>query len=114
MAKVTEVRLVDDRDKGPADETVSFGLDGKSYTIDLSTNNATALRETLAEWIADARPDSGWSAPQRSRQRRSKSSESGVSPTAIREWARENGHSVSDRGRVSKAVQEAYAAAQSA
>ena len=30
---------------------------------------------------------------------------------AIREWARQNGHKVSDRGRISKSVIEAYKAA---
>ena len=30
--------------------------------------------------------------------------------TAIREWARQNGHTVSDRGRIPKYVIEAYAA----
>jgi hypothetical protein len=31
--------------------------------------------------------------------------------TAIREWAREHGHKVSDRGRIPKSVIEAYEAA---
>jgi Lsr2 len=30
---------------------------------------------------------------------------------AIREWARENGHKVSDRGRISRSIMEAYKAA---
>ncbi|WP_345134066.1 Lsr2 family DNA-binding protein [Microbacterium laevaniformans] len=37
---------------------------------------------------------------------------SGVDLAAVREWARANGHTVSERGRVPAAVLEAYAAAQ--
>jgi len=112
MAKVTEVRLVDDLNGEAADETVYFGLDGNEYAIDLSADHAKALRENLADYVEKARKSSTSAAPRR--QRRARQGESGVSPTVLREWARENGHSVSDRGRVSQAVRDAYAAAQSA
>jgi len=39
--------------------------------------------------------------------RRSRSADS----AAVREWARQNGYEVSDRGRISQALREAYAAA---
>lgn len=112
MAQVTEVRLVDDRDKGPADETVQFGLDGRNYTIDLSSNNAQALRESIQEWLEFARPDSNRPAPQRQQATgRSRGRGDSQRLNEIRAWAKENGHSVADRGRISKAVQDAYAAA---
>ena len=46
MAQKVKIILVDDLDGGSADETVRFGLDGVSYEIDLSADNAvrTALR----------------------------------------------------------------------
>lgn len=113
MAQVTEIRLVDDLTGEAADETVNFGLDGKDYAIDLSADHAKALRENLAEFIEKSRRASTSAAP--SRQRRSpRQGESGVNPTALREWARANGHTVSDRGRVSEAIRKAYAEAQSA
>ena len=40
MARKVQVLLVDDLDGGAADETVSFALDGASYEIDLSSDNA--------------------------------------------------------------------------
>ena len=40
MAQKVEVHLEDDLDGGPADDTVTFALDGKDYEIDLSTANA--------------------------------------------------------------------------
>jgi len=36
MAQTIEVKLVDDIDGSNADETLAFGLDGKSYEIELS------------------------------------------------------------------------------
>ncbi|MDN5803406.1 MAG: Lsr2 family protein, partial [Microlunatus sp.] len=54
-----QIILEDDYDGGEADETVSFGLDGAEYEIDLSTANATELRNGLAPWLAHARKRSG-------------------------------------------------------
>ena len=51
MAKETITRLIDDLDRSEADETVKFGLDGVQYEIDLSTKNATKLREALKPYI---------------------------------------------------------------
>jgi hypothetical protein len=50
MAQQTTVALIDDIDGGKAAETVSFGLDGSIYEIDLSKKNATALRKALGEF----------------------------------------------------------------
>lgn len=59
MAKRVQVVLEDDVDGSPADETVSFGLDGVSYEIDLSAENASALRDQLAKWIGAAQRTGG-------------------------------------------------------
>ena len=55
MAQKVQVILVDDIDGGAADETVSFSLDGVSYEIDLSTANAAAFRDSLAQYVGTAR-----------------------------------------------------------
>src|SRR6476659_2859046 len=55
MAQQTTVALIYDIDGGKAAETVSFGLDGSIYEIDLSKKNATALRKALGEFTASAR-----------------------------------------------------------
>jgi hypothetical protein len=106
MAKKVQVLLVDDVDKSsPADETVSFSLDGVSYEIDLTSDNATKLRDDLAVWIGHAERTGGRrstsKAGARSSSRRQDSS-------AVREWARDNGYKVSERGRISGEVQAAY------
>ena len=59
MAKRVQVVLEDDVDGSLADETVSFGLDGVSYEIDLSAANASALRDQLAKWIGAAQRTGG-------------------------------------------------------
>jgi hypothetical protein len=55
MAKTVIVKLTDDLDGSDADETVSFGLDGKMYEIDLNKKNATALRKAIGEYIEKGR-----------------------------------------------------------
>jgi general stress protein YciG len=111
MAKRVHVVLEDDISGGTADETVSFGLDGSSYEIDLTTANAEKLRNALSEYVAHGRKVSS------GRARRGGSSSGGSARTdreqlqAIREWARRNGYEVSDRGRISSKVVEAFNAA---
>jgi len=106
MAKKVQVLLVDDIDKSsPADETVSFSLDGVSYEIDLTSNNAGKLRDDLAVWIGHAERTGGRRATARSA---SKGSGRKTDLSAVRTWARENGHQVSERGRISAQVQAAY------
>ena len=112
MAQKVQVLLVDDIDGGDADETVEFALDGTRYEIDLSSGNASKLRDTLAPYVAEARKASnGRRRPSGSSGGGRKAAASGDSPAAIRAWARENGYDVPDRGRVSTEVREAYAAA---
>lgn len=112
MVQRTEVVLVDDVDGGDAAETVTFSLDGVSYEIDLNDENAAALRESVSRWVGSARKVSGGrassSGKRGGRASSGRSSASGNDANAIREWARANGHTVSDRGRISAQVVEAY------
>ena len=106
MAQRVNIVLVDDIDQSDAEETVTFGLDGKEYTIDLNAKNAKKLRDALAPYVAHGRPVSS-----RGGRRSAKSAAGGAAASEIRAWARENGMDVPERGRVSAAVREAYAAA---
>lgn len=107
MAKKVQVLLVDDIDKSsPADETVSFSLDGVSYEIDLTSDNAAKLRDDLAVWIGHAERTGGRRTSGRSAGAGKGSGRKDVG--AIRAWARENGHTVNDRGRISAEIQAAY------
>lgn len=114
MAQKVTVQMVDDLDGSQSDDisTVTFGLDGVSYEIDLTDANATHLRATLEEFVTHARrtggrikrgtPPAGGGSTSAGRER----------ARAIREWARENGYEVSDRGRIPAEVVEAFDAAE--
>ncbi|GAA0510620.1 Lsr2 family protein [Saccharopolyspora subtropica] len=113
MAQKVTVTLVDDLDGGQADETVEFGLDGVSYQIDLSAENAAELREALANYVSNARRAGGRKKPG---PRPGGGARSGGGSTsadreqnqAIREWARKRGLKVSDRGRIPADIVEQY------
>ena len=111
MAQKVNIVLVDDIDQSEADETVSFGLDGKEYAIDLNTKNASALRDALAPYVAHARSAGGRSRRSGGGGGGSARSAGGPTPAEIRAWARENGFDVPERGRVSAEVRDAYNAA---
>jgi hypothetical protein len=103
MAREVQIKLVDDLDGGAAAETVSFGLDGSSYEIDLSKRNASKLRGALEPYVAGGRKVT----PAR-RRGRGRARAGGPSAAEVRDWARVNGWEVSDRGRVPAEVREAY------
>ena len=110
MAQQVETRLVDDLDGSEAAETVAFAFEGRQYEIDLSDQNAAKLRDALARYVAAARRAGGTgrsriSAP---RSPRASSGTDREQTSAIREWARQNGHQISDRGRIPNSVMEAY------
>jgi hypothetical protein len=110
VAQRVHIVLEDDLDGTEADDTVTFGLDGVTYEIDLSASNAAALRDSLAHYVANARRVSGRSNARRSGGRAGRSA-GGPSPAEVRDWAREQGKVVSDRGRVPADVRAAYDAA---
>ena len=111
MAQKVQVLLVDDVDGSTADETVTFALDGVSYEIDLTSAHAADLRDAFGSWLGHARKVGGRATGRTAARGRRTSSGTSGEATAIREWARANGHDVSERGRISAEVRAAYAAA---
>jgi hypothetical protein len=88
-------------------ETVRFSVNNTSYIMDLTTKNAAAFRDAIKPYIDAAvkevasLPRSASSAPKGNKEELQK----------IRQWAKDNGYQVSDRGRVSAEIQSAYHAA---
>ncbi|MET7982449.1 MULTISPECIES: Lsr2 family protein [unclassified Streptomyces] len=102
MAQRVVVTLFDDIDGSEAAETIAFGLDGRSYEIDLNPTNAEGLRKALEPYVEAGR-------------KRSKSGKAYThtaltpDPAAVRAWARSNKMDVPPRGRIPKKVYEAFA-----
>ena len=107
MAQKVNIVLVDDLDGSEASSTVSFGLDGTTYEIDLNDKNSGKLRDALAPYLGHARKVSSGGR----RGRKAAAGSLGPSPRLVRDWARSNGYDVSDRGRVPADVTAAYQAA---
>jgi len=101
MAQKVQITFIDDVDGRAADETVKFALDGVAYEIDVSTGHAREMRGALAPYVSAARRVSG-----RSTQKAAKPT--GRDHNAVRTWARANGHTVSDRGRIRADILDAY------
>jgi hypothetical protein len=107
MAKQIITVMTDDLDGGEADRTIEFGLDGATYTIDLSEKNAGKLRKALEPYLqvasrvgrTNGRAAARTAAPSRANRDQNQ---------AIREWAAKNGHELSERGRIPSSIVEAY------
>jgi Lsr2 len=111
MAQRTHVLLVDDIDGSAADETVTFGLDGTAYEVDLSTANAALLRKSLADYVVHGRRSSLTRGGSPRRTIKPTLAASSVDTATVRAWARDNGYAVNDRGRVAAEIVDAYRAA---
>jgi SAM-dependent methyltransferase len=105
MAQRTVVRLTDDLSgvEIPAGkgETVTFSLDGWSYEIDLTAKNANALRKALRPYIEAGRPI-------KNSRRHPTRTRVAADTRTVKEWARANGYQVRERGRIPKAVIDAF------
>ena len=105
MAQRHIVQLIDDIDSSEAAETIVFGIDGVTYEIDLNTDHAAQLRDALAVYVAHARRSASRSGSSR---RGSSARVDREQISAIREWARANGHSIGSKGRIPAHIIEAY------
>jgi hypothetical protein len=98
MAQKIQTLFIDDLDGGEAEGTVRFGLDNAEYEIDLSAQNAEALRKVLARYVeAGRRAPGAIRQPARSGRR---GSANGLNTTEVREWAKAQGIEVKERGRI--------------
>ena len=108
MAQKVIREFVDDIDGSPAERTFSFAVDGVSYEIDLSTQNIAEFKSAISGFIESARKVKGSSG----RRTRSPSGGGGrqsrEQTQAVREWARQRGHNISERGRIPASIQQAF------
>lgn len=132
MSRETVVVLTDDLTGSPATETIEYTLDGVSYEIDLSAENAKRFRKNMSEFVDASRRVNGTSrsgqkaagkrgrpkkADGGSRKKRARSTSAvastrqGPDPKAVRQWASEQNKEVPQRGRLSADLVSEYLAA---
>ena len=105
MAQNTTIELIDDLDpEYQADETVRFGIDGVSYEIDLHVEHAEELRAALERFVSNGRRVGQQARGRGSTARSTTVRRDGTDPKVVREWAKEQGITVNDRGRVPLAL----------
>ncbi|MCF2526677.1 histone-like nucleoid-structuring protein Lsr2 [Yinghuangia soli] len=104
MAQRVVVTLQDDIDGSAAAETIRFGLDGKSYEIDLSEGHAEEIRALLGRYVDAARRTARTGKPY-------KQTTVAPDPAAVRAWARAQGMDVPTRGRIPKSIYQEFEAA---
>lgn len=111
MAQRVSVVLEDDLDGGPADSTITFAYNGSSYEIDLNSKNADKFEKAISGYVEAARKVGGSTRAKRGTGSASRGGSSKEELAKVREWAKANGHDVSERGRISGKVMDAYNAA---
>ena len=114
MAQKITTLFIDDIDGGAAEGTVRFALDGTEYEIDLNAQHSEELRSALGKYVSHARKVGGTARRAgRAAGRGGRGTGSTLNTTEIRNWARENGYDIKDRGRVPADVVAKYQAATS-
>ena len=100
MAQKITTLFIDDIDGGAAEGTVRFALDGTEYEIDLNSEHSEELRSALGKYVPHARKVGGAARRAgRGAGRGARGAGSTLNTTEIRNWARENGYDIKDRGR---------------
>ena len=106
MARQVIERLVDDIDGSEATQSVSFGVDGLGYQIDLNDQHAHDLRSKLSPFLEVARRVRDDSGRPRAGARGAVADKDRNS--SIRQWALDEGVELPSRGRIAGTVQQAY------
>ncbi|MBS2965613.1 Lsr2 family protein [Actinocrinis puniceicyclus] len=103
--------MTDDLTGGEATQTIHFSLDNTDYVIDLNDKNAAALRSDFEKYIEAGRRHRADGSAAKAKRTAVRGPSSGVDTAVVREWARANGYEVSERGRVSKKIIDAFVTA---
>jgi len=109
MVQKTVVTMVCDLphdDEVGGNETVSFAVDGTGYEIDVCAAHAKELHDIFGGYISHARRASAVGRPRR----KTRSGPGRERSSEIRQWARERGDKVSERGRIPASIIQEYEA----
>jgi hypothetical protein len=112
VAQKIQTLFIDDIDGGAAEGTVRFALDGTEYEIDLNAKHSEELRSAIGKYVTHARKVGGGARRAgRTAGRAGRGAGSALNTTEIRNWAREQGYDIKDRGRVPADLVAKYQAA---
>ncbi|MFJ4036895.1 Lsr2 family protein [Microbacterium sp. NPDC090007] len=105
-------QLVDDLDGSVLEDgeakRLTFSIDGRAYEMDVSSESYQKFNDAVAPFVSAARrTGTHTSSPRR------RANQKALDLSAVRAWAREHGHAVSDRGRVPASLLDEYRAATS-
>ena len=112
MATRTITQLVDDltgeQIEEGAGETLTFSFQGKSYKIDLNTQNADEFRSAMQRYIKVAEQTGTVGTSSRSSRTASSSKSDKGYLQSVRNWAAAKGIEVSSRGRIKQDILDQY------
>ncbi|MFF9481368.1 Lsr2 family protein [Streptomyces sp. NPDC014733] len=110
MAKKVITVITDDLTGEESSEAAThiIALDGVTYEIDLGPDSYDQLLDAIGPFLKAGRRTRA-----AGKARVTKPAAGQEDTAKIRAWAKENGHDVNDRGRVSASIREAYAKATS-
>ena len=111
MAQKVIRQFIDDIDGSAAERTFSFAVDGTHYEIDLSSDNIKEFTDAIAGFIESARKVKATGDGRRARKTSPAPSGTGQPRQqiqAVRQWARQHGHRINDRGRIPASIQQAF------
>jgi hypothetical protein len=109
MAQKVITEFIDDIDGSSAERTFAFAVDGTNYEIDLSAENIAEFKSAIGGFIESARKIKGSSNGRRTRSAGTNGGPQSREQTrAVRDWARQHGHNISNRGRIPASIQQAF------
>jgi hypothetical protein len=111
MAQKVITEFIDDIDGSPAERTFTFAVDGTNYEIDLSTENIAEFTSAIGGFIESARKVKGSRSSNGRRTHNAGANggrQSREQTQAVRDWARQQGHNISNRGRIPSSIQQAF------
>jgi len=100
VAKKVETVFIDDLDGSNADTTIRFALDGAEYEIDLNAAHADELRKTTKQYTEAGRKISTSARRSTRGSTRLTPASGGPSSSEVRDWAKDQGYEVKERGRI--------------
>lgn len=88
--------------------TIEFSVDGKDYSIDLTDKEAAGFDKAIAMYVEHATKLGGRRSVGGSSRRSGGSGRSKEELADARAWLKQNGHQVSDRGRIKQELLDIY------